>query len=117
MRKIQTRKPVGAVLVAGILAAGPVLSSGVATAAPRKPVIAGYVTPPYDWSGWHLGAYVGEGWNGNAQQWTNADDGNLGSLTVSGVVSLFTASYAWQFGNAVVAVEGWRRPDQRHGQL
>jgi outer membrane immunogenic protein len=101
-------------LVAGIMAG--VLSSGVAMGAPRQPLIARPVTPPYDWSGWRLGVYVGGGWN-NGSQWTNPDDGDLGALSTSGVVSLFTLSYAWQSGNVVVAVEGGGGPTDVRGNF
>jgi hypothetical protein len=114
MHKVQTQKPVGAMLVAGIMAG--VLSSGVAMGAPRQPLIARPVTPPYDWSGWRGGVYVGGGWN-NGSQWTNPDDGDLGALSTSGVVSLFTLSYAWQSGNVVVAVEGGGGPTDVRGNF
>ena len=58
------------------------------------------VTPAYNWSGFYVGVNGGGGW-GRSFWDANADRIGLSGGLVGG-----TAGYNWQFGSAVVGVEG-----------
>jgi outer membrane immunogenic protein len=58
------------------------------------------VTPAYNWSGFYLGLNGGGGW-GHSYWDTSATGMNTSGAVVGG-----TAGYNWQFGNAVIGLEG-----------
>jgi outer membrane immunogenic protein len=58
------------------------------------------VTPAYNWSGFYLGVNGGGGWGHSSWDATST------SMNSSGAQVGGTAGYNWQFGNAVLGLEG-----------
>jgi outer membrane immunogenic protein len=92
-------------VIAGCLAAVALLVAPGADAAdlsvaPLYKAPPATVTPAYNWSGFYLGLNGGGGWGHS--YWDTSATG----VHTSGGVAGGTAGYNWQFGNAVVGLEG-----------
>ena len=93
-------------IIAGSFAAGAFLTAQYAVAADLS-VAPLYKAPPppqisqaYNWAGFYIGANGGGGWGHSGWQGTSSGVG------LSGAQAGGTAGYNWQFGNAVLGVEG-----------
>jgi len=93
-------------LIAGCLVVGALFAAQSASAADLS-VAPLYKAPPpvqaspaYNWSGFYLGVNGGGGW-GHSRWDANATGINLSGGQVGG-----TAGYNWQYGNAVLGLEG-----------
>src|SRR5882757_1513193 len=80
------------------------VAAGSASAADLPPRYAPYKAPPvynpiYNWTGFYLGINGGGGWG--RSHWDGLDTANLSGGLIGG-----TIGYNWQFGQAVVSVEG-----------
>jgi len=94
-------------IAAGVFALGALVSAQCADAAdlsvaplykaPRPPAA---VTQAYNWTGFYLGVNGGGGWG---HSWWDA---NMTGINLSGGQVGGTAGYNWQFGNAVLGIEG-----------
>ena len=88
------------------------LPIGAATAADlpaRMPVKAAPIAPPpFNWTGFYVGANAGVVW-GRSVQTVNIDDAPLGipadTSTYSGFIGGVQAGYNWQFSNIVLGIE------------
>jgi outer membrane immunogenic protein len=92
-------------VIAGCLAAAALFMAPSAKAAdlsvaPLYKAPPAPVTPAYNWSGFYLGLNGGGGWGHS--YWDSSATG----ISTSGAVAGGTAGYNWQFGNAVVGLEG-----------
>jgi outer membrane immunogenic protein len=93
-------------LVAGCLVVGALVTAQCAAAADLsvaplyKAPPAVVVTQAYNWTGFYIGANGGGGWG---RSWW---DSNATGVHLSGAQAGGTAGYNWQFGSAVVGLEG-----------
>ena len=92
-------------IIAGCFAAGALFTVQIAAAADLS-VAPLYKAPPsqmtqaYNWTGFYIGANGGGGWGHS--WWQGAATG----IDVSGGQAGGTAGYNWQYGNAVLGLEG-----------
>ena len=92
-------------LVAGCFALGALLAAQCAAAAdlsvaPLYKAPPAEVTQAYNWTGFYLGVNGGGGWG---RSWWSA---TATPVDLSGAHAGGTAGYNWQFGNAVLGLEG-----------
>jgi outer membrane immunogenic protein len=92
-------------VIAGCLAAvalfvAPSANAADLSVAPLYKAPPAPVTPAYNWSGFYLGLNGGGGWGHS--YWDTSATG----MRPSGAVAGGTAGYNWQFGNAVIGLEG-----------
>jgi len=87
-------------IAAGVLAMAPNANAADLSVAPLYKAPPAPVTPAYNWSGFYLGLNGGGGWGHS-----NWDTSSTGINTRGGLVG-GTAGYNWQFGNAVLGIEG-----------
>src|SRR5215467_2304737 len=99
MKKVVATFFAVSVLVAAQCAAAADLSVAPLYKAPPQggPV---YAAPVYNWTGFYLGANGGGGWG---RSWWQSQST---SIDLSGAQVGGTAGYNWQFGNAVLGLEG-----------
>jgi outer membrane immunogenic protein len=85
---------------AGVLAAAQCASAADLSVAPLYKAPPAQVAQVYDWTGFYLGINGGGGWGSS---WWSA---NATRVNVSGGQAGGTAGYNWQFGHAVLGLEG-----------
>jgi outer membrane immunogenic protein len=94
------KKIVAACFSIGALATAQCANAADLSVAPLYKAPPAQYTPVYNWTGFYIGANGGGGWGHS--WWQSPSTGvNLSGGQVGG-----TAGYNWQFGNAVLGVEG-----------
>jgi outer membrane immunogenic protein len=94
------RKVVATFFLAGALVAAQGVAAADLSVAPLYKAPPPQASPAYNWSGFYLGANGGGGWG---RSWWQSQST---SIDLSGAQVGGTAGYNWQFGNAVLGLEG-----------
>ena len=94
------KKFVAGCIVLGVLFAAQCAAAADLSVAPLYKAPPAQVTQAYNWTGFYLGVNGGGGW-GHSRWDSSSADINLSGGLVGG-----TAGYNWQFGQAVVGLEG-----------
>jgi outer membrane immunogenic protein len=99
----------GPFLASAVIAALPIGAATAADLPARMPVKAApIVAPPFNWTGFYIGANAGAIWSKSSVTQTDTsgvifpNDGTTGTGFIGGV----QAGYNWQFSNVVLGVEG-----------
>src|ERR1700758_3743392 len=94
------RKVVATFITAGALVAAQCAAAADLSVAPLYKAPPPQASPVYNWTGFYLGANGGGGWG--RSWWQSQSTG----IDLSGGQVGGTAGYNWQFGNAVLGLEG-----------
>ena len=95
-----TKKLVAAFFTVGALVAAQCAAAADLSVAPLYKAPPPQVSPAYNWTGFYLGVNGGGGWG---RSWWQSQST---AIDLSGAQVGGTAGYNWQFGNAVLGLEG-----------